>query len=239
MTKQRDTDDLDLSDDELIEVLKNHGMNRRTLMKVFGVGAAVSALGGTATASANRGARIDDVYGAPYAAGENVPSGLVDHVVGLHVHEGDIHEGFPVDPESGAEIPAEFFFDPVGLHVNPGDVVEFTVHDGLHTVTSFHPKYEGLPNRVPTSNAFTSPPVVDDDSWLYRFTKQGVYDINCLPHLGLGMVARIIVSGDGNVPSDTYGPLPIPNAGTVLGAPELTPANIVSEGSVAWADLTL
>ncbi|MGB9957298.1 plastocyanin/azurin family copper-binding protein [Haloferax prahovense] len=244
MTKQTDTDDLELSDDELIEVIKNHGIDRRSLLKVFGVGAAVSALGGTAAATSGRGNRIDEVYGAPYSADDTVPSGLVDHVVELHTHEENIHDDFPIDPESGNEVPAEFIFDPVGLHVRPGEVVEFRVHHGLHTVTSFHPKFSEppvftLPSRVPTSHGFTSPPVVGGDSWLYRFTKQGVYDVLCLPHLTLGMVARIVVSGDGAVPSDTYGPLPIPNAGAVLGAPEMTPENIVSEGSVAWEDLTL
>lgn len=40
---------------------------------------------------------------------------------------------------------------------------------------------------------FTSPPVADGDSWLYKFTTKGVYDVLCLPHLGLGMVMRLVV----------------------------------------------
>ncbi len=246
MTENDNVRDLHLSDEELIEVLKNHGVNRRPLMKLIGAGAALSLFGGTAAAmpADGRGNRIDTIYGAPYAAGETVPSGLVDHTVTLHIHEGPgDHPDFPLE-ESGDEIPAEFFFDPAGLHVRPGEIVNFTIHNGLHTVTAFHSKFSEppfftLPDRVPTSNGFTSPPMSVDDSWLYRFTKQGVYDILCLPHLELGMVMRIVVSGDDNVPDDPYGPLPIPNAGAVLGAPELTPENIVNEGSVPWADLSL
>jgi plastocyanin len=242
----QDIADLELSDAELVEVLKNHGVDRRSLMRVFGAGAAVSVLGSTAAAAkgSGKGPRIDKVYGAPYSADETVPSGLVDHEVMLHVHDEDIHSGFPIDPESGEEIPAEFFFDPVGLHVNPGDVVRFHTHNGLHTTTAFHPKYGEppeftLPDRVPTGYGFTSPPTSEDDSWLYRFTDPGVYDLLCLPHLFLGMVMRIVVSGDGIVPTENYGTLGFPNAGDVLSAAELTPSNIVTEGMVTWEDLTL
>lgn len=48
MSEKPKQEELDLSDAELMEVLKNHGMNRRGLMKVLGVGAGVAALSGTA-----------------------------------------------------------------------------------------------------------------------------------------------------------------------------------------------
>ncbi|WP_410765803.1 hypothetical protein [Haloferax sp. DFSO60] len=258
-------------------------------MKLLGVGAVASTIGGTATASSAQSAQIDEVYGAPYSADESVPPGLVDHTVVVTINEGGAYDGFPVDPasqemgggemtttetattestetttdttttetastetatttetatpESGDELP-EFIFDPVGLAVNPNEVVEFRVGFGLHTVTSFHPKFSEppiftLPQRVPTEYGFTSPPVVDGDAWLYRFTEPGVYDLLCLPHLELGMVMRIVVSDGDEVPTDDYGPLEIPNAGTVLAAPELAPENIVSEGEVPWAGLSL
>lgn len=246
MPENVDLDELDLSDAELMEVLKSHGMSRRVLMKVFGVSAGVAALGGTAAGSTGRGTRIDKIYGATYAAGvDTVPAGLVDHLVELHIRggEGD-HAGFPIDPDSGDEIPAEFFFDPVGLHVTPGEIVDFNVHNHLHTVTSFHPKYEGFPERVPTDHALTSPPISDGDSWLYKFTTKGVYDLLCLPHLGLGMVMRVVVfdPAEDSLDDSTFeewGPLPIPNAGNVLSDDALDPANIVAAGEVAWSDLTL
>lgn len=252
MADERNVREPELSDAELVEALKNYGVSRRLLMKVFGAGAIVSATGGTASATPGKGGgkQIDKYYGASYSADENVPPGRVDHTVALKVvdtsdENSDIHPGFPIDPESdpAVEIPAEFFFDPVGLHVNPGGIVEFYVENELHTVTSFDPKYGeeelALPKRVPTDYAFTSPPVVDGDSWLYQFTKPGVYDLLCLPHVFLGMVMRVVVSGDGNVPTDDYGDLEIPNAGTVLSAPELTPSNIVEKGTVSWAEVSL
>lgn len=243
MTDTTDPNDLDLSDEELIEVLKNHGLDRRLLLKVFGIGTGVAALGGTASAQ-GIGNRIDKVYGAPYEANENVPSGLVDHEVNLHIHEPGDHNDFPLN-EGGEEGPAEFIFDPVGLHVKPGDVVNFAVHHGLHTVTAIHPKFNEppmleFPDRVPNNAFFTSPPINVDDSWLYRFTTKGVYDVMCLPHVSLGMVMRVVVHDeDDAVPSDPYDSFPIPNAADVFEAPELEPSNIVSEGTVAWADLSL
>lgn len=248
MSEKPKPEELDLSDAELMDVLKNHGMDRRGLMKVLGVGAGVAALSGTAAGQAGQGIRIDKVYGAPYSADETVPSGRVDHVSVLQVHGGDAtHEGFPApdgDDADDQDDEPEAFFDPVGLHVKPGEIVNFTTHNGLHTVTSFHPKYEGFPKRVPTDHALTSPPVVEGDSWLYKFTTKGVYDLMCLPHLGLGMVIRIVVFDPeedslDDATFDEYGSLPIPAANEVLTDDALDPANIVAQDEVAWSDLTL
>jgi len=247
-------DELDLTDAELVEVLRSHGIDRRGVMKLFGAGAGVATLGGTATAAKGRDARIDEVFGASYAADESPPPGLVDHTVELRgpPESGppvDAHSGFPMvdTPEDGAFAPdteaAEFFFDPVGLHVEPGDVVEFeVVEDHEHTATAFAEKFE-LPARTPDVLGFSSPPIVGDESWLFRFDTPGTYDLVCLPHLALGMVMRV-VAGDGGT---DYGGLPNPpgptdpfaNSESVLTAPELDPATVVSEGEIAWADLTL
>lgn len=259
MTGKRTVEELDLSDAELVEVLKDHGIDRRGLLKVFGLGAGVAALGGTAAGKNGRDARIDEVFGAAYSTDETPPPGLIDHEVELRVVPGDaFHEGFPQgddtvdadpttpgfqpDSDDQDDVP-EFFFDPVGLHVDPGDVVHFPIVEAhIHTVTAFHPHYEGLPRRIPDgASMFTAPPIGGDESWLYRFETAGVYDIACLPHLPLGMVMRIVV-GDGGT---DWGPLPdLPGdpfglAEAVLTDPELDPSNIVSQGEVAWSELSL
>lgn len=264
MTSNQHPEELDLTDEELITVLKNHGLGRRGVLKALGVGAGVTAIGGTAAGGGSggdrgRGTRIDEVYGAPYAADiDSVPSGLVDHSIDLHVHPGDAeHEGFPApdgEDENDQDDAPETFFDPVGLHVKPGGVVAFTVHGlGLHTVTSFDPKFNEppflvLPDRVPTEYGFTSPPVADGDSWLYKFTTKGVYDLFCLPHVSLGMVMRIVVFDPeedsvsdpafDEPDEDPNAPLP-PAAKAVLTDDALDPSSIVGAGEVAWADLTL
>lgn len=253
--KPINVDELELTDAELATVLKNHGIDRRMLMRVFGVGAGVAALGGTASAQ-GASANIDEVYGAPYALDDKVPPGLPDYTVELdHLIPGD-HDEFPA---GGDGPPGEFVFDPVGLHVKPGGVVHFDNQEGEHTVTAFHEKwpffrYPGFTNRVPDGvPGFTSPPYVGDESWLYRFTEKGVYDVLCLPHLGFGMVMRIVVFDPrkddiDDDAFDGYGPLagppgapgnPFANVNAVLTNEALDPENIVSEGRIRWADLTL
>lgn len=235
------------------------GTNRRSLMRALGMGAGVVALGGTAAGGSppntGKGVRIDETFGAPYAADDTVPAGLVDHEVKVRGPPApEKHDGFPLvpddtfgeDEDDDPDEAPEFYFDPVGLHVTPGAVVNFPVpkaENHLHTVTAFDDKYELLPTRIPDdATAFTAPPVVGEEAWLYRFTEPGVYDISCLPHLRLGMVMRVVVfdpeDGD-EPPADPYDPLEIPNAGTVFAASKMTPASIVKRGSVAWADLDL
>jgi plastocyanin len=191
---------------------------------------------------------IDPVFGYPLDA-EETGQVDIDTVVQLVTQGGPgDHAGFPA--EGGEEVPAEFIFDPVGLAVEPGDVVHFFDASGLHTVTAFSDKYadaEGpLPTRVPDGTpGFSSPPLVADESWLYQFEESGVYDLLCLPHLGLGMVMRVVVfdpetddmESEGFAPPEA-GPVP-PNAQAVLTDDALAPANIVEAGQVAWADLDL
>ena len=153
-------------------------------------------------------------------------------------------------PGGSGEIPAEFFFDPVGLHVEPDDLVHFANALGTHTITAFHEKFSEpefeMPTRVPEGvPGFTSPPIVQDESWVYQFVEPGVYDYLCFPHLGLGMVGRIVVfdpekhnlDDEAFAEPETGGLLP--NVERVLTAPELDPAHIVENCTVAWADLTL
>jgi len=254
MSERPNTDDLDLTDAELVTVLKNHGIDRRSLMKAVGVGAGVAALGGTAAGARGGDARIDEAFGASYSADESPPRGLVDHTVELRGPpesgpQTDVHPGFPLmdTPEDGDFDPdtetAEFYFDPVGLHVDPGDVVAFeVVEHHEHTATAFAEKFH-LPSRIPDVPGFSSPPVVGSETWIYRFDAAGTYDLVCLPHLPFGMVMRV-VAGDGGT---DYGALPNPpgptdpfaNASAILTAPELDPDNVVTEGTVAWGDLSL
>lgn len=152
-------------------------------------------------------------------------------------------------PSEADEIPVEFFFDPVGLWVKPGALVQFKDILSLHTVTAFHEKFsepEPIPNRIPEGvPGFTSPPLVPGESWVYEFEVPGIYDYFCLPHLGLGMVGRIVVfdPDTSDIEDDTFA-VPdsdglYPNDELVLTAPELDPAYIVEHGKVAWSDITL
>lgn len=249
--------------------------SRRRLLRVTGAGAGLAALGGASTlgvaqeededgedengeGDGDDGHFVEDLvdptFGYPLAADETDDLEL-EHTVEVTAGEDiDAHDDFPLVPaedDSGdmVEAPAEFVFDPVGLHVEPGDLVHFAVVAHLHTVTAFHEKFhleEALPTRVPAeSPGFTSPPLADGESWVYRFETSGVYDYLCLPHLELGMVGRIVVFDpeaddleDEAFEAPPSGPLP-PNVERVFGAEELEPTQVVEEGPVAWEDLTL
>jgi len=207
--------------------------------------------GTVGTAEETGGALVDDLidptFGYPLAADET-GAVSVDSTVDLVSEQGEgAHAEFPVSPQSEGAFGFEFYFDPVGVRVEPDEVVQFTVESGEHTVTALHEKFSiperQIPTRVPDeSPGFTSPPVLGGESWVYQFPTEGVYDVLCLPHFGFGMVARIVVAAsdtdEGSFEAPTEGELP-PNAATVFAAEELDPANIVSEGTIAWADLTL
>lgn len=231
--------------------------SRRSLLKALGVSAGLSVLGSASavaqetTTQRDDTPEIDPVFGLPLAPNEDVPDGIDPvQVVELAIEEENIHPGFPLEPdpeepERFAEIPAEFFFDPVGVQISPGDVVHYQSVSPTHTVTAFHEKFGEerfpMPNRVPDGvPGFTSPVLMAEDSWLYEFTEPGVYDILCLPHLGLGMVQRIVVVDPetDEVPAAPSGEVS-PNVQAVLTAPELDPQNLVEAGTVGWSDLTL
>src|SRR6056297_2958432 len=174
------------------------GFGRRPLLKALGVGATVTVGSGLATARQDE-SRIHPVFGYSVQDADEIPDDLQpDHEVELG--------GAPPDPETGR--PPSFFFDPVGLHVSPGDVVQFSVATNDHTVTAYHPAH-GFQLRVPEEvPPFSSPVVPGGGAWLYRFDREGVYDVYCGPHHAFGMVMRIVVGDvtDESVPDyvDTF-----------------------------------
>ncbi|MFC6733002.1 MULTISPECIES: plastocyanin/azurin family copper-binding protein [unclassified Haladaptatus] len=200
---------------------------------------------------------IDDLAGYASLTTElDVPTALrPQHTVEMRVDDADVlfpeeadGEQTPADEQTdtdgqgeGTEGFPDFYFDPVGIAVEAGDVIEFQNPSAdLHTVTAIHPRFFGLPQRIPESAApFSSPPVMTDENWLYRFTEPGVYDIQCLPHFELGMVMRVVVTKKScEAPEAPAGSdqLPPPVA-AVLDADRLRPENIVENGPVAWTDL--
>lgn len=184
--------ELNLDDAELIELIKNHGVGRRSVMKALGAGTALSLGAGTAAADHDdpHPPHIDSRYGYSTPNAEDVPEKLEpDHVVELHLT--------PPDPPERR--PPLFHFAPTGLSVDAGDVVQFTFASPDHTVTSYHPAH-GYQRRTPEgAPPFSSPVVGVGGAWLYRFETEGLYDLYCGPHRILGMAMRIVV---GDLPED-------------------------------------
>ena len=210
MSDKQIVEELDLSDADIIELIKNHGIGRRTVMKVLGAGTALSLGAGSAAAKHDNPhpPHIDSHYGYSTPDADDIPKRLEpDHEVELHIH--------PPDPSE--QRPPVFHFEPTGLAVDRGDIVQFTSISPDHTVTPYHQAH-GFQHRVPDGvPPFSSPIVNTGGAWLYQFDVEGLYDMYCGPHHLLGMVMRIVVGelGEDDIPDyeDTFeddpGPPPL------------------------------
>ena len=218
--------------------------DRRALLRAFGVGGGLAAMGGVAAGDATEypdadagGAGVDGTFGFPATSPDVEPPVEADHTVELRI-----------EPREGSEIP-QFFFQPTGLSVEAGDTVKFDFVSPHHTVTAFHPAF-GYASRVPEGvPPFSSPVLPAGGYWLYTFETEGVYDYHCGPHESFGHVGRIVVgstegfeplpdlcAGEGG--SGEEGPrLPFLTGYTVLRDPALDPENIAETGSVGWEEI--
>jgi len=143
---------------------------------------------------------------------------------------------------AGGEDGTQFYFEPVGLHIEPGDTVRFLGITPHHTVTAYHAQ-QGKAHRVPDGvPPFSSPVVPVTESWDYTFDTPGTYDLWCAPHEVWGMAMRLVVGEPGGPAEE-----PVTNfspegafgvAGAVLNDAALASATIMSQGQVAWADLS-
>lgn len=257
MSRQTTPDELELTDDELLDVVRNHATNRRSVMAALGVGALASL--GTGTAAAKHEPphtpHIDPYYGYASPDGnERLPRKLrPDHTVELHTDPGAIVDG------DRTTMP--FHFEPSGLRIDVGDVVEFSFESPEHSVTAYHGDQDRQ-QRVPDASVgFSSPIIGTGGLWLYRFDHPGTYDLVCSPHEFFGMNMRLVVGDpddadyDGEFgPSAEVGPprppisrstmnaigiptWPFPTAGEVLDTEALAVDDIAAAGSVSHTDV--
>lgn len=143
---------------------------------------------------------------------------------------------------AGGEDATEFYFEPVGLYIQPGDTVRFLGVTPHHTVTAYHAQH-GKSHRVPEGvPPFSSPVIPATESWEYTFDTPGTYDLWCGPHEAWGMAMRIVVGepgGPAEEPVTDFSPEgAFGVAGAVLNDAAMASSNIVSQGQVAWADLS-
>jgi plastocyanin len=230
MTEHTTVEDLDLSDAELLELLRNHGLDRRSVMKVLGLGSALTLGAGTAAGAEHGGShpsQIDPLYGYASPEDEDLPPELrPDHTVAGLI----------------GEPPIQFYFAPMGLHIDVGDIVRFDCPTPDHTMTAYHLGH-GRQQRVPDAEEpFSSPVISIGGFWLFQFDHPGTYDIYCAPHEIFGMVMRIVVGDpdsagyDGEFSREGRPPL---QRGQLEGLPGVsewmlpTPAEIFETGAMS------
>jgi plastocyanin len=251
MPERPAADDPELGDSELIESLRNHRIDRRSVVAALGAGGLLSLGVGSAAASHDspHPPRIDPYYGYSAPADERLPGPLQpDREVELHIDMDALTDG------DTTTLP--FHFEPMGLAVGEGDVVRFDCPTPEHTVSAYHPG-QGRQRRVPSGTPpFSSPLISAGGFWLYEFDRPGTYDLFCAPHQFFGMVMRIVVGDpedddyDGTVGSEGRPPVsrgelaglgvtawPFPTSHEVFETAALDVDAVVSNGSVAVSDV--
>ncbi len=92
-------------------------------------------------------------------------------------------------------------FEPAVVKVQPGDLLEFSVTEGMHTVTAYHPDNR-RPLRIPKSaKPFDSGLLKQGDTWVLKIETEGIFDYFCLPHERMGHAGRIVSGTNETIPN--------------------------------------
>ena len=90
-------------------------------------------------------------------------------------------------------------FEPALIEIAPGDTVTFVATDKGHNAENIK---EVLPEGAETFKGTMGKDVA------FTFTQEGVYGIKCAPHLGMGMVAAVVVGQPTNLDAAKAATLP-------------------------------
>lgn len=109
------------------------------------------------------------------------------------------HPHTPGTPESDVNVYMRSedgsFFDPYICHVEVGGQVTWHLTSGLHNTIALHPDTLGPQNRIPEgAEPWRSEMLIHEyEEFTHTFSKEGVYDYACSPHIGGGMLGSVIV----------------------------------------------
>ena len=105
-----------------------------------------------------------------------------------------------LDVEEGVVSVVSNAFRPALTEIEPGDSVEFTVENGVHSVTLYHPdnSEDGSRQlRAPEGvEAWDSGNIEGGGTYTATFDQAGVYDYFCRPHEDQGMVGTVVVGNN-------------------------------------------
>jgi plastocyanin len=150
---------------------------------------------------------------------ENVPTGAVNPLANLNSQArdrlgiddaGSGNDGNNDDNLANQRLEVNVnstFFNPAVDTVEAGGTVEFTVNQGTHTATLYHPDNgSDIPLRAPQGvDAWDSGTIEAGESFSVQLDEPGVYDYFCEFHRSLSMVGSIVVRGDGDDDPDQAG----------------------------------
>ncbi|MFC7074091.1 plastocyanin/azurin family copper-binding protein [Halovenus rubra] len=121
--------------------------------------------------------------------------------------------GGPDSLQSSAEVDAitleadqgagQYVNTPAVVWLEPGGEITWSITNGAHSVTAYHPENEKQ-QRIPESaEPFDSGTLSGGETFSHTFETEGVYNYYCRPHEGLGMVGLVIVGEPGGGPGTT------------------------------------
>lgn len=122
-------------------------------------------------------------------------------------------------------------FTPKDLVINVGESVRWMNVQGFHNVNGSQATYPNNPEGFANGSAASGAWVFD-----YTFTVEGVYDYQCDPHVGLGMVGTVTVNGmvEPTIPTYDIGAV---NATNGTGVADSVGVQCIIEGVVHGANL--
>lgn len=122
-------------------------------------------------------------------------------------------------------------FTPKDLVINEGESVRWMNVQGFHNVNGSLATYPGNPEGFANGAAASG-------SWTYDFTfnTAGVYDYQCDPHVGLGMVGTVTVMGEVEPTLPTYD-IGVVNTINAEGVGDSVDVTCIVEGIVHGANL--
>jgi plastocyanin len=134
-------------------------------------------------------------------------------------------------------------FTPAVVWVEQSATVTWTVSEGSHSITAYHPDND-KPQRVPDgAAAFDSGVLSSGETFEHTFETQGVHNYYCTPHEGLGMVGLVVVDspqgGPGTTePSDVSSGAAADGLSRLLSVAGLGSGGGESEQSYGWEGAT-
>jgi plastocyanin len=109
-------------------------------------------------------------------------------------------DAITLDADQGA---GQYVNTPAVVWLEPGGEITWSIKNGAHSVTAYHPDY-GKQMRIPESaDPFDSGTLSGGETFSHTFETEGVYNYYCRPHEGLGMVGLVVVGEPGGGPGTT------------------------------------
>ncbi|MEF8827387.1 MAG: plastocyanin/azurin family copper-binding protein [Haloarcula sp.] len=222
-------------------------VDRRTLLRLGSVAAVTSLAGCNSQQNSEdtpTAGQTDTATSTPTNTAEPTESGAppgADQLGGPNDRKPSASvEATVLSSDQGA---GQYVNTPAVVWVEQGATVSWTIGEGSHSVTAYHPGNDrplGIPEDA---DPFDSGILESGESFERTFEVPGVYDYWCRPHEGLGMVGLVVVAESLDGPGTTA-PAKIEQSAAadaltrLLDVAGIAPGETEQQTGYAWTDAT-